>query len=216
MSGWSQSPLILWLTFGNHQGRLICQQLNIQVCNDTFKSLIKGTYLFSPVFSMDIPENLMRGDTVHRCTQEIKDSGSNLGYQFENKHTAHYSSKQSQSVKRISVKSYFSRFLHTDLICFQVYTMEILFGLCGPAVRHVITAVTHLSTAAPYRVGESQERVTLWPVLTEGVNHVFINTLWCGRLWFAVLSTSLTAVTRGPERSAGEDCEECLGLTCCE
>lgn len=50
-------------------------------------------------------------------------------------------------------------------------------GLSRPAVLHVITAVTHLSAVVPYQVGELQERVTLRPVLTEGVNHVFINTL---------------------------------------
>lgn len=32
-------------------------------------------------------------------------------------------------------------------------------------------------------------RLTLWPLLIEGVNHVFINTRQCGAPWFTTLST---------------------------
>lgn len=43
-----------------------------------------------------------------------------------------------------------------------------------PAVHHVITAVSNLSALVPNEVaGGLQERVTLWPTLTEGVNNVF-------------------------------------------
>lgn len=54
-----------------------------------------------------------------------------------------------------------------------------------PAVQQVITVVTYLSTVVSYKVGELQERATLRPPLTEGVNYVFINTLWCGLLWIS-------------------------------
>lgn len=155
-------------------------------CNGTFKkSLIKTTYLFSPAVSMDIPQNLTRADTVHRCTQEIKACAEMMLWV---RHRLPIVKDPCGSLliqqklqlfvsvcKRITAKSCFSHFSHL-FFCKQ-YTIGLHSGLRGPAVRHAIAAVTHLSAVVLHKVVELQERVTLWPALTEGVNHVFINTL---------------------------------------
>lgn len=102
-------------------------------------------------------------------------AGQTSATDFEKKRAAHYSSSKSHGCLCLCIKNYF---LQSSWIFFcEQHTIGIRSGLSRPAVRHVITAVTHLSAVVSYKVGELQERVTLWPALTEEVNHVFINTL---------------------------------------
>lgn len=184
------------------------------LCNGTFKTSLGPTIFFHPYF----PRTFLK-TSLHQgryCTQVqlsdkclCSDDIVDQTWATNSKWPTHQKSPQIEKLFFVTFYMILRSFANSIAWEFILGSLEQL---------HIITDYWCRSSVStgPIQSRGVKERVTHWPALTERVNHVFINTLWCGPLWYNLLSMLLSAVTHNPVLAAGEDYEECCCLTCCE